>query len=150
MIWWQKFIGFIVWWYVEMLRCSTACWLSSKYVDGCLWYDGSRCFSRADKCDSWWHCCGWLSYYPDIRSNRYGMLTLLAFLICNEHLFLMLAFSLVYKAVIYKGGFVSGRRGVFKLQNCPLAFWPVLNWSSVISTALVSSCVMPKHPLFMM
>ena len=30
-----------------------------------------------------------------------GMLTLIAFLICSEHLFSMLALSLVYKADIY-------------------------------------------------
>ena len=41
------------------------------------------------------------------------MLTLLAILICSEHLFLMLALSLAYKADIQVGGFVSGRRGVF-------------------------------------
>ena len=46
-----------------------------------------------------------------------GMLTLLAFLICSEHLFSMLALSLVHKADIHIGEFVSGRRGVFKLQN---------------------------------
>ena len=51
-----------------------------------------------------------------------GMFTVLAFLICSEHLFLMLALSLVYKADIHVGGFASGRRGVFKLQNCLLAF----------------------------
>ena len=51
-----------------------------------------------------------------------GMVTLLAILICSEHLFLMLALALVYKAVICVGGFMSGRRGVFKLQNCLLAF----------------------------
>ena len=68
-----------------------------------------------------------------------GMLTILAFLICSEHIFSMLAVSLVYKADIHIGGFVSGRRGVFKLQNCPLAFWHVLNWSPEISTTLVSS-----------
>ena len=67
-----------------------------------------------------------------------GMLTILAFPICSEHLFLMLDLSLVYKAVIHIGGFVRGRRGVFKLQNCPLACWHVLNWSSEISTALIS------------
>ena len=50
-----------------------------------------------------------------------GMLTLLAFPFCSEHLFLMLTLSLVYKAVIHAGGFISGRRGVFKLQNCPVA-----------------------------
>ena len=59
-----------------------------------------------------------------------SMLTLLAFLICSEHLFSMLALPLVYKAVIHIGGFASGRRGVFKLQNCWLAYWHVLNWSS--------------------
>ena len=51
-----------------------------------------------------------------------GMLTLLAFLICSEHLFLMPTLSLVYKADIHVSWSVSGRRGVFKLQNCPLAF----------------------------
>ena len=55
-----------------------------------------------------------------------GMLKLLPNLICSEHLFLMLALSLVYKADVYIGGFVSGRRGVFKLHNCLLAFWHVL------------------------
>ena len=48
-----------------------------------------------------------------------GVLRLLAFLICSEHLFWMLALSLAYKAVIHMGRFT---RGVFKLQNCPLAF----------------------------
>ena len=56
-----------------------------------------------------------------------GMLILLAFLIFNEHLSLMLALSLAYKADIHVGGFVSGRKGVFKLTNCLLAFWHVLN-----------------------
>ena len=56
-----------------------------------------------------------------------GMLTLLAFLICSEHLFLMLALALAYKAAIHVGRFAIGRRGVFKLQNCPLAFWHLLN-----------------------
>ena len=55
-----------------------------------------------------------------------GMLTLLAFLICSEHLYLILALSLVYKADIHVGGFANGRRDVFKLQNCLLAFWHVL------------------------
>ena len=56
-----------------------------------------------------------------------GMLTLLTFLICSEHLFWILAFSLVYKADMQVGGLANGRRGVFKLQNCPLAFYHVLN-----------------------
>ena len=51
-----------------------------------------------------------------------GMLILLTFLICSEHLFCILALSLVYKADVHVGGLVSGRRGVFKLQNCLLAF----------------------------
>ena len=79
-----------------------------------------------------------------------GILTLLAFLICSAHLFLMLTLCLVYKADIHVGGFVSGRRGVFKLQNCPLALWHVMNCSSKIFTALVSSCVMPKYLLFIL
>ena len=56
-----------------------------------------------------------------------GMLMLLACLICSEHLFLILALSLVYKAGTQVGGLASGRRGVVKLKNCPLAFWHVLN-----------------------
>ena len=56
-----------------------------------------------------------------------GMLTLLAILICSEHLLLMLALSLAFKADIQVGGFASSKRGVFKLQNCLLAFWHVLN-----------------------
>ena len=79
-----------------------------------------------------------------------GMLILLTFLICSEHLFWMLALSLVYKADVQVGGLGSGGRGVFKLQNCLLAFWHVLNWSSEISTALVSSCIMPKYLLLLL
>ena len=56
-----------------------------------------------------------------------SMLTILAFLICSEHLLWILALSLVYKADMQVGGLASDRRGVFKLQNCPLAFWHVLN-----------------------
>ena len=56
-----------------------------------------------------------------------SMLTLLAFVICSEHLFLMLSLSLAYKADTQVGGLVSGRKGVVKMQNCPLAFWHVLN-----------------------
>ena len=51
------------------------------------------------------------------RAIDVGMLTLLAFLICSEHLFLMAAFSLVYKAEIHIGWFASGRMGVFKLET---------------------------------
>ena len=104
---------------------------------------------------------GQMSIIPDdtaaggeVITQKFGvidisMLTLLVFLICSEHLFLMPALSLAYKADIHIGGFVSGSRGVFKLQNYLLAFWHVLNcWSSEISTALVSSCIMPKYLLF--
>ena len=55
-----------------------------------------------------------------------SMLTLLAFLIYNEHLFWMLALSLAYKADTQVGG-CQVVEVVFKLQNCPLAFWHVLN-----------------------
>ena len=56
-----------------------------------------------------------------------GMLTLLAFLICSEHLCWMLVLSLAYKADIQVGRLASGTRGVFKLQNCLLAFSHILN-----------------------
>ena len=56
-----------------------------------------------------------------------GMLMLLAFLICSEHHFWMLSLSLAYQADPQVGGLVSGRSGVFKLQNCPWVFWHVLN-----------------------
>ena len=56
-----------------------------------------------------------------------GMLILLAFLICSEHLFWMLALSLAYITDIQVGGLASGRSSVFKLQNCLLAPWHVLN-----------------------
>ena len=78
-----------------------------------------------------------------------GMLILLTLLICSEHPFSMPTLSFTYKAGIHIGGYAHGRRGVFKLQNCPLAFWHVLNCSSEISTALVSSSVIHKYLLFM-
>ena len=55
-------------------------------------------------------------------ANGVGMLTLLAFQICREHLFLIPALFLAYKPATHISGFASGRRGVFKLQNCLLAF----------------------------
>ena len=76
-----------------------------------------------------------------------GMLILLAFLIRSEYLFWMLALSLAYKSDTQVGELGSGRSSEFKLQNCLLAFWHVLNWSLEISTALVSSCVMSKYLL---
>ena len=56
-----------------------------------------------------------------------GMLMLLAFLICKEHLFWILPLSLAYRADTQVGGLISGRSSVFNMQNCPLAFWHVLN-----------------------
>ena len=56
-----------------------------------------------------------------------GMLILLAFLICSECLFWMLALSLAYKADTQVGGLASGRSSVFKLQKCLLVFWNVWN-----------------------
>ena len=56
-----------------------------------------------------------------------GMLTLLAFLICREHLLWMLSLSLAYRADTEVGGLMSGRSGVFNMQHCQLVFWPVLN-----------------------
>ena len=73
-----------------------------------------------------------------------GMLMLLAFLICREHLFWILSLSLAYRADTHVGGLASGRSCVFNRQNCLLAFWHVLNLSSDISTVLVSSSVLPK------
>ena len=45
-----------------------------------------------------------------------SMLIPLAFLICREHLFWMLALSLAYKADTQVGGLVSGKSGVFNLH----------------------------------
>ena len=42
-----------------------------------------------------------------------GMLMLLAFLICSEHLFWMLSLSLAYKADTQVSGLASGRSSVF-------------------------------------
>ena len=51
-----------------------------------------------------------------------GILTSKVFLICTEHLVEILAVSLMYKAVMQDGGFVSGWNGVGMVQNCPFAF----------------------------
>ena len=74
----------------------------------------------------------------------------LAFLICREHLFSIPDLFLAYMAAIHDGGLTSGWRDALILQNCPLAFWHILNWCSKISTAFVSSYVMPKYLLFML
>ena len=79
-----------------------------------------------------------------------GMLTLWAFLICSEHHFSIPALFFAYIAVIHNVGFTIGGRGALILQNCPLAFWYVLNCCSKIPTAFVYSYVMPKHLLFML
>ena len=68
----------------------------------------------------------------EVNTQTFGtidvdMLILMAFLIYSENPFWMLALSLAYKADIQVGGFVGNKRGVFKLQNCQLAFWHVLN-----------------------
>ena len=48
------------------------------------------------------------------------MLTLLAFLICREHLLWMLSLSLAYRADTHIGGLASGRSGVLNIQ---IACW---------------------------
>ena len=69
-----------------------------------------------------------------------GMVALLVFLICNEHLFSIPTLFFVHIIFdTHDGGLASGWRGALILQNCLLAFWHVLNWSSEISTAFVSS-----------
>ena len=74
-----------------------------------------------------------------------GILTSWVFLICSEDLVEMLHAFLVYRAVMRDCGFASGWKGVISLQNCPLAFWQVLNWWGDISTAIVSSWVMSRY-----
>ena len=56
-----------------------------------------------------------------------GMLMLLAFLTCMEHLLYILSLSLAYRVDTHVGGLASGRNGVFNMQNCPLASSHVLN-----------------------
>ena len=56
-----------------------------------------------------------------------GILTLLASLICSEHLSWMLSLSVAYNTDTQVCGLANGRSSVFKLQNWPLAFWHVLN-----------------------
>ena len=77
-----------------------------------------------------------------------GMLMLYAFLICSEHLVVMLAVFLVYRAVMQDGGLASSWRGALILQNCPLALWHMLNWCCEISTTIISSCVIPRYGVF--
>ena len=77
------------------------------------------------------------------------ILTSWVFLIHNEHLVKMLHVFFLYRAVMQDGGFTSGWKGVMTLQNCPLASWQVLNWWGDISTAIVSSWVMPRYWVLM-
>ena len=51
-----------------------------------------------------------------------GMLMLLAFLICREHLFRILSLPLAYRADTQVGALATDRSGVFNMQNCLLAF----------------------------
>ena len=51
-----------------------------------------------------------------------GILTSESFLISNEHLLVILAVFLAYKAVRQDVGFASGWNSVGMLQNCPFAF----------------------------
>ena len=68
-----------------------------------------------------------------------GIVALLLFLICNEHLFSIPILFFAYIAAIHNGWLASGWRGVLILQNCLLAFWHMLNCFSEISTTFVSS-----------
>ena len=43
------------------------------------------------------------------------------FLICNEHLEVMLPKFLVHKAEVQVGGLATGWKGVGMVQNCPFA-----------------------------
>ena len=56
-----------------------------------------------------------------------GMLMLLAFLTCREHLFWILFLSLVQRDDKHVGGLTHGKSGAFSIQNCPLAFLHMLN-----------------------
>ena len=53
------------------------------------------------------------------------MLTSEVFLICNEHLEVMLAKFLAYKAEVQVGGLASGWKGVGMVQSCPFAAWQI-------------------------
>ena len=74
-----------------------------------------------------------------------GILTSEEFLICKEHLAKLLAVFLAYKAVIQDGGFASSWNCVGMVQNCLFASWHILNCCGKISTAMASSCVIPRY-----
>ena len=54
-----------------------------------------------------------------------GMLMSEVFFIYNEHLDVMLAELLVYKAAMEVSGFARGWKGVGMVQNCPFAAWQI-------------------------
>ena len=74
-----------------------------------------------------------------------GILTSEVFLICNEHLVEILAVFLTYKAVVQDGRFVSSWNGGRMLQNYPFASSQILNCQGMISTTMVSSCVILRY-----
>ena len=82
-----------------MLRCSAAKWQQSKYVDGvCILMNlgassGQISIIAVDT------AAGAEVNIQTFGVIVVGMLTLLAFLICSEHLFSMLAFSLCIKLI---------------------------------------------------
>ena len=53
------------------------------------------------------------------------MLTSEVFLICDEHLEVIVAKYLVYIAEVRVGGLASGWKGVGMVQNCPFAAWQI-------------------------
>ena len=79
-----------------------------------------------------------------------GMLTLLVFLICSEHLSQFWPCSLHRLLQCKMVNLQVVERGALILQNCPLSFRHILNYYSKIFTAFVSSYVMPKYLLFML
>ena len=51
-----------------------------------------------------------------------GVIMLLAFLTCREHLFCIPSLSLAYRADTQVGGLASGKSCVFNIHNCLFAF----------------------------
>ena len=74
-----------------------------------------------------------------------GILTSELFLICNEHLVGILAVFLTYKAVMQDSGLASSWNGVGMLQNWPFTSGHILNCYGEISSAIVSSCMIPRY-----
>ena len=114
-------------------------------MNGCLWHENSRCFLREDGVTLAGAVAGKEVIIHTFKALGVGILTLLAFLTCKEHLYWILFLSLVQRDDKHIGGLASGNSGVFHIKNCPLAFLHVCNWFSNISIVLVSSSVMPKY-----